>query len=182
MPRFILTGTPGSGKTAILRQLELDGYSVVEEAATDVIALEQAKGIAEPWLNPAFLNQIAALQCQRQLQTPCPQDQIQFHDRSIICTAASAEYLGYDPSPFLSQEIARVQSENIFARRVFFLRNLGFIQATEARRISFEEALRFEQIHEETYRRHGFDLIFIKPGNLADRVNAILRNIDSRSS
>ena len=39
MRRFILTGTPGSGKTAIIRQLELDGFSVVEEAATDVIAL-----------------------------------------------------------------------------------------------------------------------------------------------
>jgi predicted ATPase len=180
MPRFILTGTPGSGKTAILRQLELDGYSIVEEAATDVIALEQAKGIAEPWLNPALLNQISVLQCQRQLQTLCLPNQAQFHDRSVICTAALAEYLGYDLSPFLSQEIARVQSENIFDRRVFFLRNLGFIQPTAARRISFEEALRFEQIHEETYRRYGFDLIFIEPGNLADRVGAILQKIAPR--
>jgi predicted ATPase len=38
MRRFIITGAPGSGKTAIIRQLELDGFSVVEEAATDVIA------------------------------------------------------------------------------------------------------------------------------------------------
>ena len=49
MRRFILTGTPGAGKTAILRQLEIEGFSVVEEAATDVIALEQAKGVGEPW-------------------------------------------------------------------------------------------------------------------------------------
>ncbi|MBM0260113.1 AAA family ATPase, partial [Micromonospora sp. 4G55] len=39
MPAYILTGAPGSGKTAILRQLEIDGHAVVEEAATDVIAL-----------------------------------------------------------------------------------------------------------------------------------------------
>jgi hypothetical protein len=39
MPGYILTGAPGSGKTAILRQLELNGHTVVEEAATDVIAL-----------------------------------------------------------------------------------------------------------------------------------------------
>jgi predicted ATPase len=45
MRRFILTGAPGSGKTAIIRQLELDGFAVVEEAATDVIALEQARGV-----------------------------------------------------------------------------------------------------------------------------------------
>jgi len=43
MKRFILTGTPGSGKTAILRQLEMEGYGVVEEAATDVIALDRRR-------------------------------------------------------------------------------------------------------------------------------------------
>lgn len=47
MKRFVLTGAPGSGKTVIIRQLELEGFSVVEEAATDVIALAQARGIAE---------------------------------------------------------------------------------------------------------------------------------------
>ena len=175
MPRFILTGAPGSGKTSILRQLELDGFSVVEEAATDIIALEQAKGVAEPWLYPAFLNQIATLQCQRQLQTLCPPGEVQFHDRSVVCTAALAEYLGYDLSPLLSQELDRIQSDRVFDRRVFFLRNLGFVEPTAARRISFEESLRFEQVHEETYRRYGFDLIFIEPGSVENRIAAIHR-------
>jgi len=39
MKRYALTGAPGIGKTAIIRQLEIDEFSVVEEAATDVIAL-----------------------------------------------------------------------------------------------------------------------------------------------
>jgi predicted ATPase len=47
MKRFVLTGTPGSGKTAVIRQLEIDGFSVVEEAATDLIALAQARGISD---------------------------------------------------------------------------------------------------------------------------------------
>ena len=34
MKRFIITGAPGAGKTAIIRQLELDNFGVVEEAAT----------------------------------------------------------------------------------------------------------------------------------------------------
>jgi len=45
MKRNILTG---AGKTAILRHLELEGYGVVEEAATDIIAIEPAQGVAEP--------------------------------------------------------------------------------------------------------------------------------------
>jgi predicted ATPase len=45
MKPFAFTGPPGSGKIAIIRQLELDGYRVVEEAATD-IAAAQARGTA----------------------------------------------------------------------------------------------------------------------------------------
>ena len=65
MPAYILTGAPGSGKTAILRMLETLGYLVVEEAATDVIALEDALGRDEPWAEPGFIDKIVALQRQR---------------------------------------------------------------------------------------------------------------------
>ena len=68
MQRFVLTGAPGAGKTAIIRQLELDDFSIVEEAATDVIALAQAQGIPEPWTHAAFIDSITALQKQRQIR------------------------------------------------------------------------------------------------------------------
>jgi hypothetical protein len=68
MRRFIITGAPGAGKTAIIRQLELDGFSVVEEAATDVIAAAQAQGTVEPWRHPSFIDAIADLQRDRQIR------------------------------------------------------------------------------------------------------------------
>src|SRR5690349_3947938 len=99
MKRFIITGAPGAGKTAIIRQLELDGFSVVEEAATDIIAAEQAKGTAQPWTDPSFIDAIANLQRDRQIRASHQPDQVQFHDRCVVCTAALALYLGY---PFSS--------------------------------------------------------------------------------
>jgi predicted ATPase len=54
MKKYIVTGAPGAGKTVTIRQLEMDGFSVVEEAATDIIALWQANGISEPWTRPDF--------------------------------------------------------------------------------------------------------------------------------
>jgi predicted ATPase len=173
MKRFILTGAPGAGKTAILRQLELEGFSVVEEAATDVIALWQAQGIAQPWMDRSFINTVAGLQRQRQIGSASGTVEVQFHDRSVICTAALAAYLGYPRSGALSRELERVQAEKIYRKQVFFIRNLGFIKPTEARQISFEESLRFEQIHEETYRTLGFEIVSIEPGSVVDRVKAI---------
>jgi len=114
MRRFILTGAPGSGKTAIIRQLELEGFSVVEEAATDIIALWQARGVAAPWTHPAFIDTIAALQSQRQVRASHETGEVQFHDRSAICTAALAVYLGYPVSDTLSRELKRIATEAIY--------------------------------------------------------------------
>src|SRR5262250_3360522 len=173
MRRFIITGAPGAGKTAIIRQLELDGFGVVEEAATDVIAAAQARGTIHPWTNPSFIDVVARLQRDRQLRASYQPDEVQFHDRCVVCTAALAVYLGYPFSPFLASELGRIQKEAIYQSRVFFVRNLGFVTPTEARRISFEETLRFEKIHEETYRDFGFELVSIEPRSLAERVGII---------
>ncbi len=173
MKSYILTGAPGCGKTSVLRQLELEGFGVVEEAATDIISLEQTLGNAEPWKSESFLEAVARLQKIRQLRASFEPVDIQFHDRSIVCTAALARYLGRPITTLLSQELERVRRNGIFQKPVFFLQNLGFITPTEARRISFEETLRFERIHEETYRDFGFEIVPIKPATLSERVAMI---------
>src|SRR5262252_7373955 len=173
MRRFIISGAPGAGKTAIIRQLELDGFSVVEEAATDVIAAAQARGIAEPWTDASFIDTVADLQKQRQIRAAYQPAEVQFHDRSVVCTAALAVYLGYPFSASLSNELERIKHEAVYQKRVFFIQNLGFITPTEARRISFEETLRFESVHEETYRSFGFELFLVETGNLLERVSTI---------
>jgi predicted ATPase len=173
MKRFIITGAPGAGKTSIIRQLELDGFSVVEEAATDVIAAAHAQGIDQLWKHPSFIESLAKLQRDRQVRTACQPDGVQFHDRSVVCTAALAVYLGHPVSHALSSELERVKREAIFQNRVFFVRHLGFVTPTEARRITLEETVRFEKIHEETYREAGFELVSIAPGRLLERVSAI---------
>ncbi len=97
-----MTGTPGSGKTSIIRWLELAGYFVVEEAASDIIALRQAQGVPEPWTRPAFIEDITNLQKQRQMQTSDFASGLQFYDRSPICTYALSTYLGFPISTTLS--------------------------------------------------------------------------------
>lgn len=173
MKRYILTGTPGSGKTTIIHALKRQGYAVVEEAATDVIT-EQMRGNPEPWRQPDFIDAIVHLQKQRQITTAAAPYHLQFYDRSPLCTYALSRHLGYPPSAHLLAEIERMEREHIYQRQVFFIANLGFCQPTEVRKISFEEALLFEQIHRETYISFGYDLVTIAPYSLAERVSCII--------
>jgi predicted ATPase len=173
LKRYILTGAPGAGKTVIIRQLEFDGFSVVEEAATDVIALKQSQGFEEPWSEHSFIDDIADLQRRRQLHNSYSCCDIQFHDRSVFCTAALAEFLGRPRTFLLSRELDRVLENRIYQPEVFFIRGLGFIKPTAARRISIEDALAFERVHENTYTDFGFQLISIAPATPSARAGTI---------
>jgi predicted ATPase len=182
MKRFILTGTPGSGKTSIIHELKTHGYFVVEEAATDVIGLEHIHDNPEPWMQPDFIDKIVRLQKQRQIETSTHPYELQLYDRSPICTYALSRHLGYPPSPCLLEEMRRIERENIYQRQVFFIENLGFCEPTEARKISFEDSLLFEKIHAETYISFGYDLMKIPPHSLSERVRSIMDALDEPSA
>jgi predicted ATPase len=178
MKRYILTGTPGAGKTSVLRLLERLGYCVVEEAATDVIALGHALGEDELWRRPSFIDQIVDLQRQRQVRSLVTGMGVQFYDRSPICTHALSVHLGQQVSAPLAAELDRIAREGSYQRRVFFIRNLGFCTPTAARRITFADSLAFERIHEQSYRAFGYELVDVPPGPLAERAAAIREVVD----
>jgi len=175
MPGYILTGTPGAGKTAVLRLLEANGHVVVEEAATDVIALDHALGRTEPQHDHTFIDRITTLQRQRQDSVGAT---TAFFDRSPVCTLALSRYLGLTTSRLLAREVDRVVADGAYETTVFFIRNQGFVQATAARRISFEDSLVFERLHEQTYRDLGFDLVEVPAGPLTDRVALVQRTVE----
>lgn len=162
----------------MIRYLESLGYPVVEEAATAVIGLAQAYGESAPWTEIEFIEKVLRLQIQRRANRIETDSLYQFFDRSPLCTLALANYLNYPPLPIVLNEIKLIQHENIYERQVFFIENLGHCQPTEARTISFEEALRFEKIHEAVYLDHGFELIKIPNGGVGERVQLILSTVE----
>lgn len=173
MKRYILTGTPGSGKTSLIAELSLMGFSTIAEAATDVIALEQARGVREPWQAPIFIDKIVALQKTRQMESIQTKNAVQFYDRSPICTHALSVYLGWPPSSLLLQEIERIRHERVYQQEVFFIENLGFCEPTAARQISFAEALKFEEMHVNSYQEFGYTLIRIPKDSIKSRIKMI---------
>jgi predicted ATPase len=148
----------------------------VDEAATDVVVDWQRKGITEPWTHPLFVDSVVLTQKARQVKL-AESEGIQFYDRSPICTLALAQWLRLPVSEVLQLEIARMLREEVYRREVFFLRSLGFMTATEVRRISLAESMRFGELHEELYLAHGFQLIYVEPASVEQRVGFIRRCI-----
>ncbi len=174
MQRFILTGAPGSGKTSVLCCLKNMGYLVVEEAATDIIAMEQKKGVQEPWAYPSFCEMILDLQRERQMQAISVPSEIQFFDRAPLDTYALCLYLNFPISPQLLENVSNAQDAGSYEKDVFFIENLGFCEPSEARKISFEEALRFEKIHEDVYTEWGYHCLRIPPQPVRERALTLL--------
>ena len=179
--RFILTGTPGSGKTSVIVELEKLGHTVIHEAATDVISTEQAKGMEKPWEEPEFVDKITLMQKERQMNAA---GDLQFYDRSPFCTYALGKYLAhwknieFKPSPVLLDEIDRCIKNGVFQKQIFFFENLGFIERTDARKISYEDALVFEQIHLDVYKEFGFEIMMVPKGlTVTQRCEFILERV-----
>ncbi|AIK97085.1 AAA family ATPase [Candidatus Odyssella acanthamoebae] len=177
MKNYILTGAPGSGKTTLLESLKNLNFTIISEAATDIIAQEQAIGTPEPWTDPSFIDKIILLQQERHLLSAISGKSVQFFDRSPLCTYALALYLEYPPSRLLLTEIERIQQTQCYERNVFFIENLGFITKTDARQISFDESLKFEKIHRDVYQQFGFNCIPVPKAPVPNRINYIIERL-----
>lgn len=179
--RFIFTGAPGSGKTSVILALESLGYMVVPEAATDIIIEEQANGNMCPWEQAGFVEKIVLKQKSRQLNAKA---ELQFYDRSPFCAYALGCYLShlynthFTPSLILLDEIERCLKGGIYQRKVFFFENLGFIEHTNARKISYEDALVFEQIHLDVYKAFGFEILVIAKQSIEERCRFVIETLD----
>ncbi|MEU4774307.1 AAA family ATPase [Micromonospora sp. NPDC023644] len=169
MRRYVLTGAPGAGKTTLADALRRRGWDVVAEAATEVIAAQQERGVAEPWQEEGFIDAVAGLQRERR-EAPSAYGSVQVHDRSPLCTLALARYLGRPPGRVLTEELRRVLRDGVYQRQVFLVEPLGFVTPSAARRIGYAESLAFARVHEEVYRAHGHRLIAVPPAPVRARV------------
>lgn len=83
----------------------------------------------------------------------------------------------FTPSPLLLDEIDRCLKAGIYQHKVFFFDNLGFIEPTFARKISYEDALIFEQIHLDVYKEFDFEMVLVPKKTIEERCRFVLETV-----
>jgi predicted ATPase len=177
---ILLTGMPGAGKTTLIDMLAAMGHTVVREAATDVIARQQAAGTDAPWLDPAFIVDLLDLQLERLGDVRESGAPVAFCDRSPVCTLALARFLGHPVPHRLSEATAALAADPAVGGTAVLVEGLGYITNTPARRISLPEAQVFEAVHVTAYTQAGIALLSLPPTPPAERADALVRLVAGR--
>jgi predicted ATPase len=171
----VLTGAPGTGKTAILDRL---GGSIrcVGEPAREILHEERSGGgDATPQRDPSgFVKRLLRRSIEKRTEAGGWQGSVIF-DRGIPDCVAYARVLGIDPEP------SRLAAQRYrYDRGVFIVEPWDDIYSIDDERtITFEATLDFHQAIVDAYRDAGYDLLTVPRASVDDRAAFLGRRIAS---
>lgn len=177
--RVVITGGPGVGKSSIISELEVRGEAVLREAATDLIALLNAKGLHEPWEAENFQNNITLFQ-ERREDTVGSDLELVFQDRSLIDSFGYYEFRKQTIPANLDTKLKQMKLEGKYYEYVFFIKNLGQSFLNEIRKHDLEDSMNIEYHLREAYRSRGYKIVDIEQGSVDHRVDQIQKFLKDR--
>ena len=145
MPRVILTGGPGVGKTTLLAELAVMGYATVEESARAIIAERLAAGASRRPDLPTFAREVLHRDIAKYVRPPQTSTWV-FFDRGVIDALGMLQ----EVSPLPAHELGAMLSAYTFHRSVFVLPPWQAIYVNDSERDqSFADAI---NVHDKVVR------------------------------
>ena len=166
---FVLTGSPGTGKSAILNRLRGELWCV-DEPAREVIAEQRASGGRGTWdQNPSlFVNLLLQRSIEKYEAARGSGEKVLF-DRGIPDCVVYAVRAGVDPT----RSLTAVEAFR-YERQVLFLEPWSDIYTTDDERIlSFDDAVSFSQALRDVYTRSGYVLVDVPHTPIDARVDFV---------
>lgn len=176
MPRFVVTGAPGTGKTSVISLLS-DRYPTVSEPARALIA-QHARETGEATLDDRpelFLERLI----KRSIDdfSSVADTVVAFFDRGLVDSVAYATAFGLDPQPVLN-----VATRYRYDSPVFIAPPWREIYTPDAlRRATFEQVEAFDVALRSAYLQLGYRLVELPRNTPIERAESITAHLRAGS-
>ncbi len=172
---YVITGGPGSGKTALIEALRSRGYACSLEAGRGIIQDQVAiDGRALPWRDPLLFAELMLSWDMRSYRLAEQSVAPVFFDRGIPDVLAYLRLVNI-PAPQHMQRAARTFSYNhaVFIappwREIF--------RQDQERKQDFDEAIRTYDALVETYTSHNYELVEVPRTSVEERLRFLLHKV-----
>ncbi len=170
--KYVITGGPGVGKTALVNVLASRGYQAVQEVAALLIKEELDKGNEHPTKNRDEF-QTNVMNKQIELEDKLDNDKVAFLDRGIIDGIAYYRFDKIEPPKELVENAKKREYKLVFI--LDFLED--FYETNEIRLESVEIAHKIHNLIKEEYQNFGYKLIEVPPVNVQERVEFVITHL-----
>lgn len=176
MPKFVITGASGGGKSTLINALSNAGHATVSEAGRQIVTEQMASnGSALPWMDRiAFMDLLFERSIAAFDTADTSSGQAVFFDRSFIEAIAYGAVIGRDPL----QSMLEAAAERRFENPVFVCPPWPEIFARDAeRRHDLDFAIRDYEANVAAYSASGYELTEIPRVSVEERVAFIARRL-----
>jgi len=171
---YIITGAPGSGKSAILSALEQAGYHTVPEPARQILAEQRAidgQGVYDK--NPFLFKELMLSRAMFQHLINASEQSPVFFDRGVPDLIAYTQCFGLEPG------------DEVNASQIYHYNNIVFFTPSweaiyrqdDERKMSFQEAAQFGDHLRSIYQKLQYQLIEVPYVSCIDRAQFIFKTI-----
>ncbi|CAM3490007.1 AAA family ATPase [Aequorivita lipolytica] len=175
--RIVITGGPGSGKTALIKYLEKEGYPVLHEISRDVILEAQEDGIEQLFLeNPIlFSEKLLEGRLKQFHEAKNCEAPILFFDRGMPDVTAYMDFVDTHYPNNFSETCLENRYDEIFVLPPWE----EIYEQDNERYESFEQAEKIFDFLKKGYENYGYKIHDVPAGSIKDRVVFIINKLEN---
>ncbi len=176
--KIIITGGPGSGKTAVIESLKSKGYEVIVEAASELISEGEQDEVSAGDVK-SFTHQVIVRQRKNEKECCKVDGGVVFLDGSLVESVAYLRNAGIPLPGELGKHIERANYD-----RAFFLELLPSEQeiknhSDRARRLEVQESKKVHSLIKKAYQEFKIPIVSVPVLSVEERVMFVEKHISS---